>query len=118
MSENIECDILIIGTGIAGLSAAIKLAEKNLKILLVTREKKPEITNTHWAQGGIIYSHPKNDEKETFKRDIQKASSETSYDKAIDILVEKSSSILEEVLLKKAKTNFSKEGDNLLYSLI
>ena len=116
MSENIECDILIIGTGIAGLSAAIKLAEKNLKILLVTREKKPEITNTHWAQGGIIYSHPKNDEKETFKRDIQKASSETSYDKAIDILVEKSSSILEEVLLKKAKTNFSKEGDNLLYT--
>jgi L-aspartate oxidase len=49
-----HCDTLIIGCGIAGLSCALKLAEKGLKVSIITREEKPETTNTMWAQGGII----------------------------------------------------------------
>lgn len=47
-----EKEILIIGSGIAGLFCALKLAEKNHKIILVTKEKITE-TATHYAQGGI-----------------------------------------------------------------
>jgi len=47
-------DVLIIGAGVAGLSAAIKLAEKreDLKITVLTKTNTGE-SNTRWAQGGI-----------------------------------------------------------------
>jgi len=49
-----ETDILIIGAGVAGLSAAIRLADKrpDLDITVITKTNKTE-SNTRWAQGGI-----------------------------------------------------------------
>ena len=44
-------DFLVIGAGIAGLSAAIRLAEAG-KVLVVTKEELAE-SNTAYAQGGI-----------------------------------------------------------------
>ena len=46
---------LIIGTGIAGLTAALCLARAGVRVLLVTKAKDPKDCNTFWAQGGIIY---------------------------------------------------------------
>ena len=47
--------VLIIGTGIAGLTTAFTLASAGMKVLLVTKAKDPADCNTSWAQGGIIY---------------------------------------------------------------
>ena len=49
-----KSDVLIIGSGVAGLSLAIQLSNKrpDLLIRIVTKTKLP-ITNTSWAQGGI-----------------------------------------------------------------
>ena len=44
-------DFLVIGAGIAGLSAAIRLAETGT-VLVVTKEELAE-SNTAYAQGGI-----------------------------------------------------------------
>ncbi|MCX6163038.1 MAG: FAD-dependent oxidoreductase, partial [Ignavibacteriae bacterium] len=44
-------DFLIIGSGIAGLSLALKLSELG-KVLIVTKKRKAE-SNTNYAQGGI-----------------------------------------------------------------
>ncbi len=44
-------DFLIIGSGIAGLSLALKLAELG-KVVIVTKKQKAE-SNTNYAQGGI-----------------------------------------------------------------
>lgn len=108
-----QFDVLIVGSGIAGLSSAIKLAENNLNVAIVTREDRPEKTNTYWAQGGIIYA--KNDE--TLITDINKASSETANLLAAEVLNERSATILEDLLLKKSKTNFNKDAEgNLLYT--
>ena len=112
--SNLNFDVIIIGTGIAGLTSAIKLAEGGVQVALITREKKPEITNTMWAQGGIIYSKENWDKASTFKQDIQSASANTSYEKALDFFVNKSSSILEEMLIEKAQTDFSKNEDGEL----
>lgn len=50
-----KTDILIIGSGIAGLTTAIKLAEQrsDLRILIITKTREIMETNTRYAQGGI-----------------------------------------------------------------
>jgi len=46
-----ECDFVVIGSGIAGLSFALKSA-KHGSVAVVTKRKGAD-TNTAWAQGGI-----------------------------------------------------------------
>jgi len=52
--RRVETDVLIIGAGVAGLSAAIKLAmhKPDLDITIITKTNKTT-SNTSWAQGGI-----------------------------------------------------------------
>jgi L-aspartate oxidase len=46
-----DCDILVIGSGLAGLAFALKVAD-HARVLLVTKEKLDD-TNSAMAQGGI-----------------------------------------------------------------
>lgn len=109
-----EFDVLIIGTGIAGLSAAAGLAERGLKVAIVTREKDPSATNTVWAQGGIIYAKGS---EESLVEDIMKASSGTSSLEAAKLVAYESSSILEDLLIHKAHSNFERdESGELLFT--
>ncbi|OGI30445.1 MAG: L-aspartate oxidase [Candidatus Melainabacteria bacterium RIFOXYA12_FULL_32_12] len=54
-----EHSIVIVGSGIAGLYAAIKLAENGNKVLLVTKSTLRE-SNSRYAQGGIAGVLPEN----------------------------------------------------------
>ncbi len=48
----IESDVLIIGSGIAGTMAALRLAQDSQRhIAVVTRTHDPEESNTRYAQG-------------------------------------------------------------------
>jgi L-aspartate oxidase len=112
--KDFNTDVLIIGSGVAGLAAAIKLAEKNLKITIVTREQKPEVTNTYWAQGGIIYSPKYLNDQEDLIKDIIKASSYTSNPEAARILSTRSAEIIDELLIAKSNTEFAKDTEGEL----
>ena len=49
-----ECDVLVIGSGAAGLTLALKLADENPNINLIVLSKGPiEEGSTSKAQGGI-----------------------------------------------------------------
>lgn len=108
---NSNYDVLIIGTGIAGLSTAARLAEQGYNIAIVTRETDPTQTNTVYAQGGIIYSKGSED---SLVEDILKASSGTSSREIATIVARESYKILEELLIKKAETHFETNDKNEL----
>jgi L-aspartate oxidase len=109
--DSYSFDVLIIGTGISGLSSAIKLAESGMSVGIVTKEENPNETNTYYAQGGIIYSEP-NDHK--LVSDIDSASSYTTNKNAANILLNRSGEILSDILLNKVKTNFSRDNSGNL----
>ena len=44
-------DVLIIGSGLAGLSSAVKLATHK-KVAIISKRKLAD-SSSHWAQGGI-----------------------------------------------------------------
>src|ERR1700741_5216072 len=46
-----QVDFLVVGAGVAGLRAAVELAQHG-EVLVVTKESLAE-ANTHYAQGGI-----------------------------------------------------------------
>jgi L-aspartate oxidase len=114
MSQTYNTDILIIGTGIAGLTAAIKLAESGHSVLMISREKEVNSTNTAWAQGGIIYSANTAEDKELLIKDITEASAHTSNLNAASILAERSGDILNEILIEKAQTAFERDESGQL----
>ncbi|MCX5744723.1 MAG: L-aspartate oxidase [Proteobacteria bacterium] len=51
MPDTMETDYLVIGSGIAGLNFALLAAEHG-RVVVVTK-KRPDDTNTNWAQGGV-----------------------------------------------------------------
>jgi L-aspartate oxidase len=48
----VEYDLVIVGSGIAGLSFALKVAEAGYRVAIFTKKDKAE-SNTNYAQGGI-----------------------------------------------------------------
>ena len=66
MPEPLETDYLVIGSGIAGLNFAL-LAAQHGRVVVITK-KRPDDTNTNWAQGGVAAVLAKDD---TFERHIE-----------------------------------------------
>jgi L-aspartate oxidase len=48
----VTVDLAVVGTGVAGLTAALRAAELGLRVVAVTKTTV-EDGNTRWAQGGI-----------------------------------------------------------------
>ena len=63
----IDCDFLVIGTGLAGLMSALRLSRLG-KVVLVSK-KGPDESNTSWAQGGIASVTDPDDTVEEHVRD-------------------------------------------------
>ena len=45
-------DVIVVGSGIAGLSFALKVAEAGYRVAIITKKTSAE-SNTNYAQGGI-----------------------------------------------------------------
>ncbi|GAB2986341.1 L-aspartate oxidase [Saccharothrix stipae] len=60
-----RADLLVVGTGVAGLTAALRARELGLRVLVVTKAAA-EDGNTRWAQGGVAVVLPgEHDEGDT-----------------------------------------------------
>ncbi len=110
MSGYLETDVLIIGTGIAGATTALTLADAGTAVTLVTRATAPEDTNTVWAQGGIIYQG-KEDSPALLAEDIERAGAGHCYPPAVRQLAEEGPGAVRRVLLGRAGVNFDDGPD-------
>ena len=117
----VETDVLILGCGIAGATAALALADRGLSVTVVTRAMEPQESNTLYAQGGIIYRGI-GDSPQALATDILRAGDGHSNPKAVDILANEGPELLERILLERAGVQFDraeealdcKEGDGSL----
>lgn len=65
-------DVLVVGSGIAGLSFALKAAEKGYQVAILTKKHRAE-SNTNYAQGGIAAVTSNNDDFELHVHDTLRA---------------------------------------------
>jgi len=61
-------DVIVVGSGIAGLSFALKVAEAGQKVAIITKKNSAE-SNTNYAQGGIAAVTSQTDDVEMHVRD-------------------------------------------------
>jgi L-aspartate oxidase len=64
---------LIVGAGLAGLSAALEAAKAGVKVLVVTPEPLLNACSSAWAQGGMAAALTAQDSAELHARDTQAA---------------------------------------------
>ena len=105
-------DILIIGSGVAGLCAAEYAAREKLDVLLVTKEREPADTNTYYAQGGII-GKCADDTPELLAADILAAGAGICNPEAVNKLAEQGPGLVHEFLLETVGVPFSRNGNRV-----
>ncbi len=95
----IQTDFLILGSGIAGLIYAIKVAEKHpaKKIHIITKENKSE-SNTKYAQGGVAAVLDLEDSFESHVSDTCKAGGYINNKDIVELVVRNAPSVLEEMI--------------------
>jgi len=105
--------VLVIGTGIAGLTTAFRLANAGIRVLLVTKAADPKDCNTFWAQGGIIYEGA-NDSPAKLIEDIIHAGAGLSNEEAVHFLSTEGPRVVRELLLEEIHVPFSKTDEGEL----
>ena len=98
-------DVLVIGTGIAGLSAAYRAAQSGLSVIIVTKTSDISESNTAYAQGGIVETGA-GDSPELLEFDITRAGSGINNLEAIRILAKDGPKFVSEYLVEKAGVPF------------
>ena len=113
MSESLRSDVLIIGCGIAGGTAALELASAGLQVVIVTRADRAEESNTYWAQGGIIF-RGKEDSPDQLARDIIHAGAGLCHEQAVQALATAGPPLVESILIDRLKVPFDRAADGSL----
>ena len=102
-----SCDVVIIGSGVAGLTCALSL-DRKLEIILLTKKKLKD-SNSYLAQGGISVCRGKND-REEYIEDTLIAGHYKNNRKAVEILVDESEEAIKTLIENGVKFTGDEKG--------
>jgi L-aspartate oxidase len=105
-------DFLVIGSGIAGLRAAISLAEVGRVIILT--KAHPRESNTGYAQGGIAAAMGPDDSPELHGHDTRAAGDGLCVDAAVNVLVHDGPRYVRELMAWGAAFDYDAQGNPAL----
>lgn len=108
----VTCDVLIVGTGIAGLYTALKA--KNVGRVIVLTKRKLEESNTEYAQGGIAAAIGTADSPKLHLEDTLVAGAGLCEEEAVKVLVEEGPDCVRELIEFGTQFDKNAEGDYAL----
>jgi len=114
-TEPVRTDFLVLGSGIAGLRAAVGLASHG-RVLVVTKDQPTE-SNTGYAQGGVAVAMAADDEPRLHAQDTVRAGDGIVCEAAARVLVEEGPARIRELAAwgarfdrEDGRFHFTREG--------
>jgi L-aspartate oxidase len=110
---SLETDFIVIGSGIAGLRAAIELAQHGARVTVLTKDRTGE-SNTEYAQGGVAVALSEDDRAELHEEDTLYAGDGLCDPEAVHVLVTDGTRYIQELI--EWGTRFDREGGKLVFT--
>lgn len=109
----LETDFIVIGSGIAGLRAAIEIAQTGARVTVLTKARADE-SNTEWAQGGVAVVLSDDDNAELHEEDTLVAGAGLCDVEAVETLVTEGTKYIKQLI--EWGTEFDREGGKLVFT--
>src|SRR5215212_8193974 len=109
----LETDFIVVGSGIAGLRAAIELTQAGARVTVLTKDRTSE-SNTEYAQGGIAVALSDEDEVALHEEDTLNAGAGLCDARAVRVMVEDGPRYIQELI--SWGTEFDREGGHLVFT--
>lgn len=109
----LETDFIVVGSGIAGLRAALEIAATSARVVVLTKDRASE-SNTEYAQGGVAVALSEDDEASLHEDDTQAAGAGLCDEPAVRVLVEDGRRYMRELIEWGAE--FDREAGQLLFT--
>jgi len=105
-----SADVIVIGSGVAGLTTALNLRSHGLSVLLVTKARI-DAGSTKWAQGGIAAALGPGDTPDQHKKDTLAAGAGLCDINAVDVLVSEGPEAVRKLIAHGAVFDKSETGE-------
>ena len=109
--NNLQADVVIIGTGVGGCFSALNLSE-DLSIIMITKSDL-ESSDSFLAQGGICVLHD-DDDYDSYFEDTMRAGHYENRKESVDIMIRGSQDVIHDLI--GYGVDFAKEDGKLLYT--
>lgn len=107
---SMKSDVVVVGSGVAGLTTALQIRSHNLQVVLVTKANIDE-GSTKWAQGGIAAALGPGDSPEDHKKDTLIAGAGLCDPSAVEVLVTEGPEAVRRLIARGAVFDKSQTGE-------
>lgn len=110
-NDDVYTDVIVIGSGISGASAALEAVRLGLNVVIINKEQDILESATRYAQGGIAGLGIDDDSPELLMSDIKSAGDNYCYDEAVSLVTSEGPHMLEKILMNELGVEFEHDAD-------